>query len=224
VANKVRTPAPPRRVQAPQQRRDPTPPEQRAKMFLYIFAGLGIVGLLAVLALFVLGGNGGGSAADQIEAAGGTLQEIEALDSANHVTAPPPRDDYNTWPPTSGPHHPEWAPYQVFDEPVEQYRLVHNLEHGGIVIQYGSDVPQSTVDEVVEWWRNDPNGIVVAPFPELGDEIALAAWTAPEGGEGGTSYLARLPRFDEDAFDAFVDAYGFRGPERFPRELLTPDS
>ena len=200
------------------------PPEQRAKYILYAVAALGIVGLVAAVALFVFSGGGSESAREQIESAGGTLREVEALEAATHVTTPPKRSEYNTWPPTSGPHHPEWAPWDVYDEPVEQYRLVHNLEHGGIVIQYGRGIQQTTVDEIVAWYRDDPNGIVIAPLPELGDDITLEAWTAPEGGEGGTTYLARLPRFDEGAFDAFKDAYGFRGPERFPRELLTPNT
>ncbi len=43
-----------------------------------------------------------------------------------------------------------------------------------------------------------------------------------EGGENGTGVLAKCPGFDEAAFDAFVDAYGFKGPEPFPRDELQP--
>jgi hypothetical protein len=193
-------------------------------MILFSVAGLGILGLAVAIGLFVFAGGGSSTAREAIEGAGGTLQQVESLEATNHVQAAPERSAYNTWPPTSGPHHPEPTPYLVFDEPVEQFRLVHNLEHGGIIIQYGSDIPQEQVDAMAAWWRNDPNGIIIAPFPDLGDEITLSAWAAPSQEERGTSYLARLPRFDEEAFDAFKDAYGFRGPERFPRELLTPDT
>jgi hypothetical protein len=228
VAKKTRTPPPPRRVQAPKQRgRTETPDERRSRLILFAVAGSGIVGLAFAIAMFVFFGGGSSSAADTLKAANCQLQEVQASASAQHVQNPPPRSDYNTWPPTSGKHFGTPAPWDVYREPVEQYRLVHNLEHGGIVIQYGDKVPQATVDAIVAWYRDDPNGIVIAPFPELGDKIALEAWTAPDSRESeapGRAYLARCSGFDEGAFDAFKDAYGFRGPERFPREDLPPNS
>jgi hypothetical protein len=228
VARKPRTPPPPRRVQAPKQRaRTETPDERRSRLILFGVAASGIVGLVVAIGLFVFFGGGSASAADALEAANCQLQEVQASASAQHVQNPPPRSEYNTWPPTSGKHFPTPAPWDVYPEPVEQYRLVHDLEHGGIVIQYGDEIPQSTVEEILAWYREDPNGIVIAPYPELGNRIALEAWTAPDStqsDEPGRAFLARCPTFDEDAFDAFKDAYGFRGPERFPRELLTPNS
>jgi hypothetical protein len=141
-----------------------------------------------------------------------------------HVEDPPKRSEYNTWPPTSGPHHPSYAPFDIYTEPVEQYRFVHNLEHGGITIQYGSNVPPAEVAKIENWYREDPNGLLVAPLPELDDQIALTAWTTPadDPGARGTGVLAKLPRFDERAFDAYKSAYAFRGPERFPKDTLLP--
>ena len=158
------------------------------------------------------------------------MQDVKAEESGNHVTTPPKRSAYNTWPPTSGPHDPTPAPYDVYTDPVEEYRLVHNLEHGAIVIQYGRRIPANQVEQMVGWYRGDPNGIVIAPFPELGNRIALAAWTADVDASGqikqgsGRGHLAKCPRFDEGAFDAFVDAYRFKGPERFPPEAMQPGS
>jgi hypothetical protein len=195
-------------------------------MILFAVAGSGIVGLAFAIALFVFFG-GSASAAEKLEAANCQLQEVQASASAQHVQNPPPRSDYNTWPPTSGKHFGTPAPWDVYPEPVEQYRLVHNLEHGGIVVQYGDDIPEATVEEIVAWYRDDPNGIVIAPLPELGDRITLGAWTAPDSRESeapGRAYLARCPAFDEDAFEAFKDAYGFRAPERFPRDDLAPNT
>jgi hypothetical protein len=92
------------------------------------------------------------------------------------------------------------------------------------VIQYGEDVPQSTVDQIVDWYRDDPNGIVIAPLPELDDQIALAAWVTSDADPEapGEGVVAKCPRFDEAAFDAFLDTYAFKGPERFPRGDLQP--
>jgi hypothetical protein len=192
-------------------------------------AASGFVGLLAVIVLFAVSSAGGaGDARAALEDAGCTLQEVRAEESGNHVNTAPKRSEYNTWPPTNGPHHPNPAPFDAYSEPVEQYRLVHNLEHGAVVIQYGRGVPQTQVDEMVSWYRDDPNGIVIAPLPELGRQITLAAWTAEVSATGeieegsGRGHLAKCPRFDEEAFDAFLDAYRFKGPERFEPEMLQP--
>jgi hypothetical protein len=52
----------------------------------------------------------------------------------------------------------------------------------------------------------------VAPLPALGDKVALTAWT----------HLATCPGFDEEAYDAFVDLYRFKGPERVPVSAMEP--
>jgi hypothetical protein len=186
---------------------------------------LALVALAAVVAFFAFGGSdaSGGSAA--LTSSGCTVQTFPAQ-QGNHVAELPTGYKYNSDPPTSGSHDPQPAAWDVYDEPVDERILVHNLEHGGVVIQYGDDVPQEDVDALIDWYRDDPNGIIVAPRPELGDQIALAAWNgeAHDNGneENGTGVLAKCPRFDEAAFDAFLDAYGFKGPELFRREDMQP--
>lgn len=199
--------------------------ERRTKLVLYAVSALGFLGLAGALALFTLGGGSDvPSAAPAIRQAGCTIVEKRASKAGTHVARAPRRAEYNTWPPTSGPHHPRPVPYAVYSEPVEQFRLVHNLEHGAVVVQYGDGVPQAEIDRVTRWYGEDPNGLVVAPLAELGKDITLGAWTAPEGGARGTGRLARCRTFTRRAFEAFTNAYAFRGPERFPKELLAPGS
>ncbi len=175
--------------------------------------------------MFAFGGDKSSAAA--LREAGCSVQTFPAQ-RRQHVEQLPKGFKYNSSPPTSGPHHPQAAPFDVYDEPVDQIRLVHNLEHGGVVIQYGRDVPRAQVDELVEWYRDDPNGIVIAPLPALGDRISLGAWYSPEQPEGETAeppargVLAKCPRFEAEAFDAFLERYGFQGPERFAREQMPP--
>jgi hypothetical protein len=177
------------------------------------------------------GGGGGGDASKQFEEAGGTLKTYPIKYPGNnpsnrHYEQIPKDFKYPSFPPTGGPHNPTPALFDVYDDPVQQSRLVHDLEHGGVVIQYGKDVPRSDVDEIVDWYRNDPNGIIIAPLPALGKKIALAAWNADLSGGGDVKseegVLGELPKFDENAFDAFMDAYAFKGPERFPKDDLAP--
>jgi uncharacterized protein DUF3105 len=177
----------------------------------------------AVLATVVLGG---GSADATLRDAGCTIVKKPAQ-GRQHVANIKKSFKYNTFPPTSGPHNPSPAIYDFYSDPVEQSHLIHNLEHGSIVVQYGPDVPQSTIDQIRDWYIGDPDGIVVAPLPALKDKVVLEAWTSPDAAPGqdpgpGEGILATCPGFDKKVFDTFTDAYGFRGPERYPRSALTP--
>ena len=103
---------------------------------------------------------------------------------------------------------------------------MHNLEHGAIFVLYGPQVPASTVQQLSDFYNEDTTGMLLAPYPKLGNKIALGAWTVPDdfesGGTNGTSYLATCTGFDEDAFSTFRDDLRFRGPERFPPDSLHP--
>ena len=228
VAKKSRTPPPPRRVQAPARRTSPaspaSPDDRRRWQILIGSAALGFLGLAAVVALYAFGSDSSPGAVP-----GCRVQTYPATAAGQHVNQAPPRSRYNSFPPTNGPHNPTAAPFDVYTEPVEQYRLVHNLEHGAVVIQYGRRVTPAEVTRMTDWYRDDPNGIIIAPLPELGRTIALAAWNSESSGPGETAenaegILARCTRFSEEAFDSFMDGYAFKGPERFRKEDLTPGS
>jgi hypothetical protein len=185
------------------------------------------VAAIAAVAVVLVVVLGGGSSTDETLRTAGCTIEKKPAQGRQHVQELASGFKYNTSPPTSGPHFPVPATWDIYTEPVEQFRLVHNLEHGGVIVQYGSDVPESAVAEIREWYLDDPNGIIVAPLPTLGDKIALAAWTAPDAAPGqvagpGQGVVAKCTGFDAGAFDAFKETYGFRGPERFPRDSLVP--
>lgn len=131
---------------------------------------------------------------------------------AEHHETLPEGFEYNSFPPTSGPHNPQWAIWNIYTESIEQLYLVHNLEHGGIVAQYGSGIGEDEVQSITGWYSADPDAVLVAPLPELGDSVALTAWT----------HLLNCSRFDEAAWSAFRDEYRFNGPELIPREALKP--
>jgi Protein of unknown function (DUF3105) len=236
LAKKVRTPAPPasRRIQAPKKRTGPrhAAAAQPRKRLPLILAGAGVLAVVvAIAAVFALGRGSGTDVDHQVRDAGGTYREVEAADNLRpgmrHVNSLPKGFKYNTSPPTSGLHYPLTIFWGMYDAPVDRLRSVHNLEHGGIMIHYGPNVPEGTVEQLGEFYRDDPNGIVVAPLPSLGNKISLAAWTFDLGrlndrGYEGEGRLAIMPRFDQDVFRAFVDEYRFKGPERFAPEDLQP--
>ncbi len=47
--------------------------------------------------------------------------------------------DYNSNPPTSGPHYLEWIKKGIYDIPQDDRNLVHSLEHGYVIMSYNCD-------------------------------------------------------------------------------------
>ena len=49
--------------------------------------------------------------------------------------------NYNSNPPTSGPHFPVWAKRGVYDRFISDGYLIHSLEHGYIILSYDCTKP-----------------------------------------------------------------------------------
>ena len=214
------------RVKAPKKRAPTKSSGASDRRRFYMFAG--IIVTLAVLALgfvYLESGSGGGTSSDDARAAltaAGCELVVKpgVLNASDHSDFPDPgatSPKWNTDPPTSGPHYGVTVIYGAYPEPVEIGMLVHNLEHGAVFILYGDDVPESTVAQLQAFYDAHKNGTVLAPYPKLGNQIALGAWLAeglPEASsDRGSGVLAKCSRFDEDAFDTFFDAFQFKGPE-----------
>ncbi len=237
MAKKSRTPPPPRRVQAPKTRTEArasrSPDDRRKLLVLGAVSASGVVILAVVIGLLALrgGGGGAGAAKSALAKAGCTYHEYPAT-SQRHVTSLTAKVKYTSFPPTSGPHYLQPALWGIYTSPLVQIQSVHNLEHGGIVLQYGPKVPRSDVDAISAFYSDSPNGMLVAPLPALGSRISLAAWTADPAklasrdapGYHGTGHLALCTRFDERAFKVFRSAFRAKGPERYPLSALQPGS
>jgi hypothetical protein len=105
-------------------------------------------------------------------------------------------EPYNSDPPTSGPHLPYIAPWGVHTRALPPELQVHNLEDGGVVVQYGCDCPDlvAKLRAIVE--RYD-KFVILAPYPSMKHRIALTAWTR----------LDVLDELDEGRIVRFIDAY-----------------
>lgn len=225
MARKVKTPPPPRRaVQAPKQRAAPRD-DQRNKKLLYAIGASGFL-MLAVVAgfFFVMSreddAEAQAGAAATIRAEGWTYEKAKDQ-GRTHVPVHTDKFKYNTVPGTSGEHSNQTVVYGIYGEPVSEINYVHNLEHGAVGMFYGPDVPESSVQQMQEYYQRDPSGLIMAPDSRLGDQIVLTAWT----------HIAKGKTFNEQVFDTFVDNFGFKGPEScknsieqgcFRRENLEP--
>ena len=185
-------------------------------MILYGISGAGIVALVVVVLIVVLAGGGGNAKAaiKTIQAQGCQYRKFPALPRTPHYStltpSPPPK--WNSFPPTSGRHYYQPLPFGLYTDVVPEIRLVHNLEHGAVILQYGDKVPAAQVQQINAWYQKDANALVVSPLPKLGARVALTAWTQ----------WAECSGFDEKAANAFRKAFRYHAPEQFPKSFLQP--
>ena len=164
---------------------------------------------VAVLALLAAGG--GWMAFRQSNLPGESIESMGRL----HVPQNTPPPKYNSSPPTSGPHSSP-ARWGQHNQEVPEISQVHNLEHGGIMIQYNcarlsggqncGDV-RSALRAIMRKAR-DANGhrFVLAPYSKMPHAIAVTAWT----------WLQTFAAPDEAGILAFADAHYNNAPEDVP--------
>lgn len=208
---------PPKRRQPPARKRVPMPPgasptEWWRRPIVLAAAAAGALVLAVGAIAIVLGQGANGSSPDEkLAAAGCTFKTYPDL-GARHVSSYDAKIDYNSNPPTSGPHYERPVIWGAYPTPVPPVAEVHNLEHGGIVIHYGSAVDAETKARLTEFYDDSPNAMLLAPMPSLGDKVTLSAWTK----------LATCDAYDAGAFAAFRSAFRGNGPERFRIGDLAP--
>ena len=122
--------------------------------------------------------------------------------------------EYNTTPPTSGPHYPGVAPWDIYNEPVRYEQVVHNMEDGGVIVYYqcedGCPELQEQLAEVVQpfisagrhvlMMPNDPTWTAFgsqAAHKDMESRIALTAWQR----------LDKFDEFDAQRVRAFIERY-----------------
>ncbi|CAM3818767.1 DUF3105 domain-containing protein [Deinococcus frigens] len=136
----------------------------------------------------------------------GGLGQTFANQGQEHIAVGTAHPAYNSFPATSGWHYVQPQPWGTFAYMVEPERLIHNLEHGGIVIQYNPALLQGTEGALDGIQRRFPNKTVVAPNEALKVPVAVTAWRR----------LYTLDSVDETRIVAFIERYKNRAPERFP--------
>ena len=112
-------------------------------------------------------------------------------------------EPYNSEPPTSGPHLSYIAPWGVHTRPVLHELQVHNLEDGGVMVQYSCECPD-VLQKLEQIVRPYDKFVILAPFPGMKPRIALTAWTRIE----------TLDEVDEKRIRRFIDTY--RGVDHHP--------
>jgi hypothetical protein len=237
VANKKpRTPKPPRNVQAPR-RRDTKSSNPLSEVPRWVWlASVGVIAGVIVIGVILASSGKSVDAKAAMLAAGCTYKDVKPFppkaDPTNfHADFPtlrsPTKGLWSTSPPSAGSHYGAWAVWGFYRTPVNPRQVVHNEEHGAVVIWWGPKVPKSTIDKLEAFYNQHPDGMFGTPYPRLGNKIALTAWTGDpakyyRNHYYGMGHIAVCSSFDQKAFAAFRSAYLGKGPEGVPSSSNEP--
>jgi hypothetical protein len=127
--------------------------------------------------------------------------------SRDHIPEHAAHPDYNSNPPTNGWHWANPQNWGIYTTQQFQEQLVHNLEHGGIVIQYNNLVP-ADVQRLTNLVNSDSYHMILAPYPGLPttERVAFTAWT----------HLQACDGVNENTIRAFINTFRDKGPELVP--------
>lgn len=140
--------------------------------------------------------------------AGCTAVKEQEDQGADHIPVGSPHDPYLGPAPSSGPH------YAAPDGPVEPgfydtelpaEGVVHNLEHGQIVVYYRPDAPEEVIANIEDIVDQERFATVAIPFSGLQTEknFVLAAWTVTQ----------ECDQVSQTVVDEFRRAYQGQSPE-----------
>ena len=192
-------------------------PRRKKTNRIYLIASVAIAVL--VIAGFAVGGLGRGGGGG--EAARGSNREYTNGVGLQQEPMPAGADglnlhvengqtvEYTTTPPTSGDHWAALANCGFYRDELPDELIVHNLEHGNIVVSYNL-AGQEEIDEL----RRVISDIGLAnlwgiarPYDKLQEgQVALATW----------GVLDTMDGVDAGRIEAFFEYAGNLGPERVP--------
>lgn len=132
------------------------------------------------------------------------IEEFEDQ-GANHIAEGESHEPYNSNPPTTGPHYATPADTGFYPAPLPPETLVHNLEHGQIVIWYRSDADPDVVADIEAIVDQEPGATVAAQYDQIEApyDLALTAWRVAQ----------RCERVSQEVVDDFRRSYQGKGPE-----------
>ena len=173
---------------------------------LYLIASL-VIAVLVIASFAFASFSGGGGPAERGSSEGyvdGVGIQVD-IEGATHVVEGT-NVDYQTSPPASGDHWPTPGRCGFFEDGLPDERVVHNMEHGNIVVNYNlplaSDVSalRNALDGI---GLNNIWGVARAYDGIPTGQVALSTW----------GIIDTFVGIDRDRISRFFEAYSGGGPE-----------
>ncbi|MBD0382563.1 DUF3105 domain-containing protein [Paenibacillus sedimenti] len=115
--------------------------------------------------------------------------------------------------PTSGTHSPHDLKFGFYTEKPSTEMLVHNLEHGDIIIHYHPDASAELLDKLryITNFKKAGAGVLAVPNPVVpsDQEVVVTAWTK----------TMQLQKYDDASVGTFIYQHIDKGPEQIPPEI-----
>jgi hypothetical protein len=143
-----------------------------------------------------------------------TGQDIP-IQGAQHIQVGQPHEAYISDPPTSGPHYEMPAEAGFYDEVIPDEHLVHNLEHGYVIIWYNcSQLADGQCDQLKQQIRDvmadggvsaitGTPKLIAVPRPTMETLLALTTW----------GRLDKFDQFDRERILNFIKVFRDQAPE-----------
>lgn len=129
---------------------------------------------------------------------------------AGHTDDPVP---YEMKIPTSGSHSPHDLKFGFYKEKPKNEMLVHNLEHGDIIIYYRANTDPAILEQLdyLTKFRKAGAGILAVPNEDIpaSKQFVVTAWTK----------TMELDQYDEAQIGTFIYDYINKGPEQIPASI-----
>jgi len=184
---------------------------KRRRQRALTWTAVAVVAVVALVGVIVWQGRGGEepvtpqALAAARQQAGSTGVREFPVAGRDHIAANQQPRNWNSSPPTSGDHLGTPLSPGAYDSEQDERAIVHNLEHGYVVIQY-KGIPEDQVTQLREFVRErSGDKLVLAPWSGLqSDGVALTAW----------QNLETMQRVNLTVVKAFVSDYMVPGGEK----------
>lgn len=185
-----------------------------------------VIGAIGILTVIILVGGvwvlGSQNAKEQTKLAKPLAGEVIADQGANHVPAGT-KVEYNSNPPTSGPHYATSQPAGIYDSEIPDGNLIHSMEHGAVILWYkpaivgasqeatesssAAGLSKPDIDRLRQIFSSVPvSKKIMVPRQNLDVPLALTSW----------GRLLKLRAIDEAQIKNFMETNEDRGPEKAP--------
>lgn len=139
-------------------------------------------------------------------------ESVQVMAIGQHIPTDSDPGQYNSNPPTSGPHYAVEATKGFYDDNIYTYPagyLVHNLEHGYIIFWYNCNLLDETgctdLKSQIKAVMDDLGGtkLIAYPLPSLDMPLVMTSW----------GRLEKFATFDAEKAKAFYRTNLNRSPE-----------